>query len=60
MTVIPHPPYSPNLAPCGFFQFPCMKGQMKGKYFADVSELKKKMLELLNNISMEELQKCFQ
>jgi len=60
MTVIPHPPYSPDLAPCFFFLFPCMKGQMKGKRFADVSEVKKKTLEAFNNISMEEFQKCFQ
>ena len=33
---------------------------MKGKRFADVSELKKKTLEVLNNISTEEFQKCFQ
>jgi len=56
MTVIPHPPYSPDLAPCDFFLFP----RMKGKRFADVSEVKKKTLEVLNNISSEEFQKCFQ
>jgi len=56
---IPHPPYSPDLAPCDFFLFPRMKGQMKGKRFANVSELKKKTLEVLN-ISTEEFQKCFQ
>jgi len=59
MTVIPHPPYSPDLAPCDFFLFPRMKGQMKGKCFADVSEVKKKTLEVLKNISTEEFQKCF-
>jgi len=32
---------------------------MKGKRFADVSEAKKKMLEVLNNISTEEFQKRF-
>jgi len=31
---------------------------MKRKHFADVSEVKKKMLEVLNNISTEEFQKC--
>ena len=60
MTVIPHPTYSSKLAPCDFFLFPRMKGQMKGKRFADVSEVKKKTLEVLNNISTEEFQKCFQ
>ena len=33
---------------------------MKGKRFADVSEVKKKTLEVLHNISIEEFQKCFQ
>ena len=60
MTVIPHPPYSPDLAPCDFFPFHRMKRQMKGKCLADVSKVKKKMLEVLNNISTEEFQKCFQ
>jgi len=59
MTVIPHPPYSPNLAPCDFFLFPRMKGQMKGKCFADVTKVKKKTLEVLNNISTEECQNVF-
>ena len=59
-TVIPHPPYSPDLAPCDFCLFHRMKGQMIGKRFADASEVKKETLEVLNNISTEEFQKCFQ
>ena len=60
MTVIPHPPYSPDLVPCDFFLFPHMKCQMKEKRFADVSEVKKKTFKVLNNISTEEFQKYFQ
>ena len=60
MTVIPHPPYSPDLAPCDVFRFPRKKGQMKGKHFADVSKVKKKTLEVLKNISTEEFRKCSQ
>jgi len=37
-----------------------MKGQMKGKRFADVREMIKKTLEVLNNISTEDFQICFQ
>jgi hypothetical protein len=51
----PHPPCSPNLAPCDYFLFPHMKGQKKGKRFADVREVKKKTLEVLNNISTEKI-----
>jgi hypothetical protein len=51
----PHPPYSPDLAPCDFSLFPRMKGQKKGKRYADVREVKKKTLEFLNNISTEKI-----
>ena len=59
-SVIPHPPYSPELAPRDIFLFPLTKHQVKGKRLADVSKVKKKMLEVLNNISTEEFQKCCQ
>jgi len=51
----PPRPYSPDLAPCDFFGFLLMKDQTKGKRFADVREVKKKMLEVLNNISTEKI-----
>jgi hypothetical protein len=50
-----HPPYSPDLAPCDFFPFPRMKGQKKGKRFTDVLEVKKETLEVLENISTENI-----
>jgi len=34
MTVLPHPPYSPDVAPSDFFLFPRMKRDLKGKCFA--------------------------
>ena len=37
-----------------------MTDQMKEKRLADVNEVKKKTLEFMNNVSTEELQKCFQ
>ena len=54
----PHPPYSPDLAPCDFFLFPRMKGHKKGKRFADVREVKKKTPEVLSNISTEKIFRC--
>jgi hypothetical protein len=38
-----------------YFLFHRMKGQKKGKRFVDVREVKKKMLEVLNNISTEKI-----
>ena len=51
----PHPPYSPDLAPCDFSLFPRMKGQKKGKRFADFREVRKKTPEVLNNVSTEKI-----
>ena len=39
-TIVPHPPYSPDLAPCDFFLFPTMKKTLKGKRFATMEEVK--------------------
>lgn len=37
--VLPHPPYSPDLAPCDFFLFPNMKKWLGGKRFASNEEV---------------------
>ncbi|PNF34143.1 hypothetical protein B7P43_G01174 [Cryptotermes secundus] len=60
MTPVPHPPYSPDLAPCDFFLFPRMKRDMKGKRFADVAEVKEKTTEALSSISKDEFRQCFE
>jgi hypothetical protein len=39
MTVIPHPPYSPDLAPCDFFLLPKMKLKLKGRRFDTIEEI---------------------
>ena len=38
--LLPHPPYSPALAPSDFFLFPKLKEQLKGVYFNDTNEAK--------------------
>jgi hypothetical protein len=39
MPVIPHPPYSPDVAPCNFFLFPKMKLKLKGCRFDTTEEI---------------------
>ena len=58
-TVIPHPPYSPDLAPCDFFLFSTMKKSLKGNRFATVQEVKTDSQEALNNIKFQHFQRCF-
>ena len=38
--LLPHPPYSPDLAPSDFFLFPKLKEHLKGVYFNDTNEAK--------------------
>ena len=37
--LLPHPPYSPDLAPCDFFLFPNMKKWLGGKRFTSNEEV---------------------
>ena len=37
--LLPHPPYSPDLAPCNFFLFPNMKKLFCGKRFTSNEEV---------------------
>ena len=39
MTVVPHPPYSPDLAPSDFFLFPKLKMKLKGPRFQTLEEI---------------------
>ncbi len=41
VTVLHHPPYSPDLAPTDYFLFPFLKIHLKGHWFDDVSVIQK-------------------
>jgi len=59
-TVVPHPPHSLALAPCNLFLFPTTKKKtLKGKRFANVEEVKTASQEALNNIKLQQFQRCF-
>ncbi|UYV66373.1 hypothetical protein LAZ67_4001480 [Cordylochernes scorpioides] len=59
-SVIPHPPYSPDLAPCDFFLFPRLKREMKGKHWETVENIQHHVTTFLRSISVEEFQGAFQ
>jgi hypothetical protein len=39
MVIVPHPPYSSDLAPCDFALFPKLKMKLKGLRFQTVSDI---------------------
>jgi hypothetical protein len=60
MAVIPHPPYSPDLAPCVFFLFPKMKLKLKGRRFDTIEEIQTESQRVLDTLTEKDLQEVFQ
>jgi hypothetical protein len=56
MAVVPHPPYSPDFAPCDFFLCPRMKSKLKGCRFRDVTEIREQSLTVLHAIPKSQFQ----
>jgi transposase len=57
---LPHPPYSPDLAPCDFFLFLKMKLQLKGRCFYRVKEIQQETQNVLRTIRKQDFQHAFQ
>jgi len=60
ITVLEHPPYSPDLAPCNFCLFPKIKSVPRGTHFVSVENVKAKMMEILNRLTEHDLRNCFE
>jgi len=58
--VMEYPSYSPDLAPCDFFLFPKIKSALKGARFESVDAVEAKATQLLNSLTQNDLQRCFQ
>ena len=50
--VLPHSPYSPDLAPCDFFLFPKLKSKLKGHHFGTMENIQKIVTDELNTRKM--------
>ncbi|UYV84245.1 hypothetical protein LAZ67_X001654 [Cordylochernes scorpioides] len=56
---IPHPPYSPDLAPNDFFLYPKLKMKLKGKKFDNVDMTQAESKATLRNLSKSDFISCF-
>jgi hypothetical protein len=50
MVIVPHPPYSPDLATCDFMLFPQLKMKLKGRRFETVSDIQRELQVILDSI----------
>jgi transposase len=59
MTVVPHSPYSPDLAPSNFFLLPKLKMKLKGRRFQTVEEIQAESQASLDTLVENDFQECF-
>jgi len=59
-SVVPHPPYSPDLAPEDFFLFPKLKTTLKGCRFPTIQEIQENAIREMRAITESAFQEAFQ
>ena len=59
-SVVPHPPYSPDLAPSEFFLFPKLETTLKGRRFQTIEESQENAIRELRAITESAFQEVFQ
>jgi hypothetical protein len=59
MAVIPHRPYSPDLAPCEFLLFPKLKFKLKGRRFDTTEEIQAVSQRVLDTLTEKGVQEAF-
>ena len=59
-SVVPHPPYSPDLPPADFFRFPKLKTSLKGRRFQATEEIQANAIRELGAITKSAFQEAFQ
>jgi histone-lysine N-methyltransferase SETMAR len=60
ITVLEHPPYSPDLSPSDCFLFPKIKVVLKGRHFDDIVDIRNNTTAALKAIPQNQFQNCFE
>jgi transposase len=60
ITMLEHPPYSPDLGPSYFFLFLKIKKILKGRHFDDTDDIRSNMMAALKAIPQNKFQNCFE
>jgi histone-lysine N-methyltransferase SETMAR len=56
---LPHPTYSPHLAPCNFYLFPELKSNLKGDHFGTVENIQKNLTDELRTLTENYFWYCY-
>ena len=56
LKTVPHPPYSPDLAPCDFWLFP----KLRGCRYETIEEMKEAVMKVIDPVTQEDFDGAFQ
>ena len=57
---VPHPPYSPDLAPCDFCLFPKLKENLRGCRYETIEEMKEAVTKVIDSLTQEDFHEASQ
>ena len=57
---VPHPPYSPDLALCGFWLFPKLKEKPRGCRYLTIEEIEVAVTKVIDTLTQEVIHWAFQ
>ena len=57
---VPHPPYSPDLAPCDFWLFPKLKENLRRCCYETIEEIKNAVTKVIDMLTQENFHEAFQ
>ena len=60
LNVLPHPPFSPDLASCDYFLFPKLKFHLSGKRYKSRNALGSAVYQYLIDVPIQDYERCFQ
>ncbi|XP_067947061.1 papilin-like [Watersipora subatra] len=60
ISIVPHPPYSSDLAPCDFWLFPKLKFSLKSERFEDIKSIKRNTTLELRALKKADFCHCFE
>jgi len=60
VTVLDHPPYSPDVAPADYLLFPKVKSYLKGRLFDSITDIQSAVTSTLNTIAKDDFYKGIQ
>ena len=56
---VPHPPYSPDLAPSDFCLFPKLKEKLRGCRYETIKEMKEAVMKVIDTLTQEDFHGAF-